>query len=315
MTAEGPSPERVGATKRSTLSTRSSARNAAASVGPPSSRSDCTPSAASARELLGERPAPRLEPDASRSRAAREDEPPRLALRRLDVARVEPRAVGAQRAGADGDGVHRGAQLVHAAAALLAGHPALARHGHAPVERRRHLVDHERPPLRHPRAPGLVLHARLEPVDELDVDACRAQLRLPARRLRIRVARGEDDALDPGGEDRVGARRRRARGARTARASRRASRRARARRPRRAPRPRRAGRLPPSLPRRRSRPSRTTTAPTVGFGYPRGPAPLASWSARAMLTSSAARAAGRRACRSSRPKIADAATSRRAPSS
>ena len=51
----GPSPARTGATKRSSLSTKPAARNAVASVGPPSSSSDCTPSAASARELLVER--------------------------------------------------------------------------------------------------------------------------------------------------------------------------------------------------------------------------------------------------------------------
>ena len=78
-------------------------------------------------QLLGERPGPELEVEPVRERPSREDEPPRLALRRLDVACVEPRPVGARRAAADGDRVDLRAQLVHASAALLAGHPALAR--------------------------------------------------------------------------------------------------------------------------------------------------------------------------------------------
>ena len=75
----GPSPARTGATKRSSLSTKPASRNAVASVGPPSSRSDWTPSAASARELVRERAAAQLELRALRQRAAPEREPARLA--------------------------------------------------------------------------------------------------------------------------------------------------------------------------------------------------------------------------------------------
>ena len=102
-------------------------KNAAASVGPPSSSSDWTPSAAERAQLVGERPGSQLEVEPVRERPAREDEPPRLAARRLDVARVEARQVGARGAAADRDRVDRGAQLVHEPPALLAASPSAAR--------------------------------------------------------------------------------------------------------------------------------------------------------------------------------------------
>src|SRR5581483_1840069 len=161
------------------------------------------------RQLVGQRPGAQLEVEPCRQRAAREDEPPRLALRRLDAACVETRAVGTGGAAADRDGVDLGPQLVHEPPALLAAHPALAGNGEAPVERRCRLVDHERPPLAHPRQPRLVQPARLVGVDQLDVDARLGEPLRPARRLGVRVAGAVHDALDPGGEDRVRARGRR----------------------------------------------------------------------------------------------------------
>ena len=117
-----------------------------------------------------------------------ERQPPGLATRRFDPARVEPRFVRADGAHADGHGVDRGAQLVHAAAALLTGHPALAGDDHPPVEADRSLVDHERPALRHPHPPGLVLPARRGRVDDLDVDASRGEPLEPAGRFGVRIA-------------------------------------------------------------------------------------------------------------------------------
>ena len=50
----GPAPATVGATKSSTLSTRPSPRNPQRASGPPSSRSDWTPSSPSDRQLVGD---------------------------------------------------------------------------------------------------------------------------------------------------------------------------------------------------------------------------------------------------------------------
>ena len=138
-TADGPSPRQDRARRRRAACRRDPAsRNAAARVGPPSSSSDWTPSAASAAQLLRERPAPQLEVEPVGQRPPREKTSRRgWPRRRLDVARVEPRPVGARRAAADGDRVDGGAQLVHEPAALLARSPS-ARPGtvDAPVERR-----------------------------------------------------------------------------------------------------------------------------------------------------------------------------------
>ena len=121
-------------------------------------------------QLLLERTGAQLELRALRERPAPEREPARLP-RRLDVARVEPRVLEPHRAHPDGDGVGRGAQLVHEPARLLARDPALAGDGDAAVERDRRLVGDERAPERRPRAPRLVLATRLEAVRQLRLDA------------------------------------------------------------------------------------------------------------------------------------------------
>ena len=196
--------------RRSSLSTRSAARNAEASVGPPSSSSDWTPSAASAASSSASGPlrSSRSRPSGSgpREKTSRRGWPFGVSTSRASSRGRSARAVPPPTATAS----TCARSSWTSAAALLAGHPALAGHDDASVERRRHLVDHERPPVAHPRPPGLVLDARLPRVDELDVDPVRAQPLLATRSLRVRVARAEDDALDTGGEDRLGARRRRA---------------------------------------------------------------------------------------------------------
>ena len=204
----GPAPARTGATKRSSLSTKPAARNAVASVGPPSSRSDWTPSAASARSSSSSGPLRSSSSDPSGS-GPRPNASRRGWRRGFDVARVEPRRVGAHRAHPDRDGVGGGAQLVHAPPRLLARHPAAARHGDATVERDRRLVGDERPAERLPHAPGLVLASRGEIVEELDLDPGGAEALEPAPvDDRVRIASADDDARDSGGDDRVGARRR-----------------------------------------------------------------------------------------------------------
>ena len=127
-----------------------------------------------------------------------------------DVARGQLRRVGAHAAHADRDGVDLRAQLVHAAARLLAGDPARPGNGDAAVERQRELEHHERPPLRNPRAPRLVLCARGEEVGVLDVDAGRAQDVEASCRFRVRVTGAGDDFRHARRDERVGARRRRA---------------------------------------------------------------------------------------------------------
>ena len=129
--------------------------------------------------------------------------------RGLDVARVEPRRVGAHRPHPDRDGVRGGPQLVHPPARLLARHPAAARDGDAAVERDRGLVRDERTPERLPHAPRLVLPARGEIVEELDLDPRGAKALEPAAvDDRVRVAGADDDARDPGVDHGVGAGRR-----------------------------------------------------------------------------------------------------------
>ena len=154
-------------------------------------------------ELLLERAAPHLE----LRRAVTEREPARL-LRGADIARVESRIVGADRAHADGHRVGGGAQLVHETTRLLAGNPASPRHDDAAVERHRHLVRHERAAERLPRAPRLVLDVRGPAVEQLDLDAGLAQPLDPARCLRIRIARADDHARHACGDHRLRARRR-----------------------------------------------------------------------------------------------------------
>ncbi len=111
-------------------------------------------------QLFLQGPVDELELGALRERPAPEGEAARLAFR-LDVACIEPGRVGAHGAHADGDRIRGGAQLVHAATALLPGHPALARHGHAPVERHRGLVgDEGRPSAIHVRHASFCRRAR-----------------------------------------------------------------------------------------------------------------------------------------------------------
>ncbi len=97
---------------------------------------------------------------------------------------------------------------MHEPPRLVPGDPARARHGHPAVERHRCLVGDERPALRDPGAPGLVLDPSLEAVVELDLDAGFAQALEAARRLGVRIERGGDDAGDARGDDRLGAGRR-----------------------------------------------------------------------------------------------------------
>ena len=219
-----------------------------------------------------------------------EDDAARLALG-ADVARGQQRVVGERGADADGDRVGLGAPAVDELAGRLAGDPlrVAGAGGGAAVERQRRLEDDERAPGAGVLAEGLVeepRRGRLGAVGPLDLDAAVAEDAGPAAaRLRARVVGGDDDAGEPGGEDRVGAGRLAARGARRARASRtsslrpgprRARARPRSRRPRRAG--RRAGR---GSPRRSSRPAGSTiTAPTSGFGLTRPRPRSASSSAR-----------------------------------
>ena len=72
---------------------------------------------------------------------------------------------------------------------LLARHPAAAGHGDAAVERDRRLVRDERPAEGLPDAPRLVLPARGEVVEELDLDPGGAEPLDPATvDHRVRVA-------------------------------------------------------------------------------------------------------------------------------
>ena len=248
-----PSPAIVGATKSRSLSTRSASRNAVARVGPPSSRSDWTPSPPSraSSSSSGPETSSSAEPFGSGPR-------PNASRRGCATAptsrAVSSRVVRADRAHPDGDRVRGRPQLVDAAAALLAGHPARAGNGDAAVERDRELQRHERPPGGDPRPPRLVLargprtslRARPPPSPSEGArdrrgprGSGRAIRRRPARRLP--AARPPCTAAS-------------SRGARRAPSSRRASRRARGRRPPPARPPRRAGRpCARASPRRRPR--------------------------------------------------------------
>src|SRR5262249_2121977 len=92
---------------------------------------------------------------------------------------------------------------------LLARDPAPARDGDSLVERDRDLVGDERAAEGLPHAPGLVLPARGEIVQELDLDSRSAKAFQPAPvHKRIGVAGAGDDACDPCFHDGVDARRR-----------------------------------------------------------------------------------------------------------
>ena len=97
-----------------------------------------------------------LELRAFGERPPSEGEPAWLA-RGLHVAGVEPGRIGPHGAHPDSDGIRGGAELVHAAAALLPGHPAGLRDHDAPVQRNGRLVGDERAAGGDPGPPGLVL--------------------------------------------------------------------------------------------------------------------------------------------------------------
>ena len=148
-------------------------RNAAASVGPPSRRSDWTPSAASASSSSRSGSRAQLELGAVRQRPAAEREPARLPDDG-HVAGVESRVLPAHRSHSDRDGVGLRPQHVHEPPRRFAGDPARAGHPHAAVERDRDLVGDERPSLRDPRPPLLDLLTAAErelAVGELDLDS------------------------------------------------------------------------------------------------------------------------------------------------
>ena len=159
-------------------------------------------------QLLLERAGAQLELRPVRQRAAAEGEPPWLP-RRFDVARVEPRRVGAHRPHPDRDGVRGGAQLVDAPPRVLARHAAAAGDGDTAVDGDGRLVGDERAAKGLPDPPRLVLPARREIVEQLDLDAGGAKtLEAAAVDDRIRIAGADHDAGDSRGDDGVGAGRR-----------------------------------------------------------------------------------------------------------
>src|SRR5205085_5569210 len=120
---------------------------------------------------------------------------PRLP-RGADVARRQLGVVSPHGAHADGDGIAAGAKLVDESPALLAGDPTRVRQRHASVEAHGRLVGDEGPTLRDPGSPGLVLLARAEAelaFCQLDLDPGRAEQLDPARGVRVRVLRSDDD--------------------------------------------------------------------------------------------------------------------------
>ena len=152
-----------------------------------------------------------LELRAFGERPPSESEPARLA-RGLDVAGVKPGRIGANGAHPDSHGIRGGAELVHAATALLPGHPTGLRDHDAPIQRDGGLVGDERAPGGDPCPPGLVLptcEAAGLAVQELDVHPRLAQTcETLAVGLRIGVRRTYHDARDSGSGDRLHTRRR-----------------------------------------------------------------------------------------------------------
>ena len=208
----GPSPESLGATNTSSLSTSSASRNAAASVGTAFEEERLDAFRGQLLELLAQRARVQLELRALGKRPAAERDPARLPDHR-DVARIEPRVVPANGAHADRDGVGLRSQDVDELPGRLARDPALARHADAPVERDRDLVRDERPARGRPRPPLLDLLAAAE--RELARRRARPRRRpRGASRGRLhasdRIALTRDHARDAGLEQRVDARRRRA---------------------------------------------------------------------------------------------------------
>ena len=126
-----------------------------------------------------------------------------------DVPRVETRRVGPHGSHPDRDRVGGCAQLVHAAPRLLARDPAATGNRDPSVERRRGFVGDEGPAEGLPDAPGLVLPARVEIVEQLDLDTCATDSIEPASiHQRVRIAGADHDARHSRRHDRVGARRR-----------------------------------------------------------------------------------------------------------
>jgi hypothetical protein len=154
-------------------------------------------------ELVRERAGAELELGVLRERPTPEREAPRLSRHR-DAARVQARRIGEHRPHSHRNRVDGGTELVHAEPRLLARDPPSAGDDCAAVHRDRKLQRHVRPAESDPRAPGLVLAARLRKVEELDLDAGRPQaLRAPSGCGARVVARGDhardarlDDALD-----------------------------------------------------------------------------------------------------------------------
>jgi hypothetical protein len=141
-----------------------------------------------------------------------EDDAARLAAHALDPRR-ELRVVGERRADAHGDGVALGPPVVRQAAGARAGDPLRVpgRGGDLPVERHGGLEEDPGPPRAGVLAEGLVQRAGAVgevPVGDLDLDPLVTQDPQAATRgLRARVVGGDDHAPDPGGDDRLRARR------------------------------------------------------------------------------------------------------------
>ena len=170
------------------MSTRPASRNARASVGPPSSSSDWTPSAASARSSSSSGPerSSSSEPSGSgpvpkASRRGWRFTSTSRASRRGFSRRTVPMPTATASDAARSSWTRR--------RDVLARDPALARHGDPPVERHRRLVGDERPAEGDPGSPRLVLAPRLEAVGVLDLDPVRPEPLEPALRLGVRVER------------------------------------------------------------------------------------------------------------------------------
>ena len=134
-----------------------------------------------------------------------EREPARLGLG-FDVPRVETRRVRPHGSHPDHDRVASCTQLVHAPSRLLARDPAAAGNRDPSVERDRGFVGDEGPAEGLPDAPGLVLPARVEIVEQLDLDTCATDsVEAASIHQRVRIAGADHDARHSRRHDRVGA--------------------------------------------------------------------------------------------------------------
>ena len=146
------------------------------------------------------------------SPCVRDDHAHRVAT--LAQAHGELGVVATQRAGADHDGIGRGAQLMNGAATVQTADPAgvAAGGGHLAVERHGGLVGHQRQPSGVVLEEGRVLLAGSRPpafVLQVHLDAAVTQARQPAAvDQRVGVAEGDHGPPDPGRHERVGAGRR-----------------------------------------------------------------------------------------------------------